>query len=78
MQSFRATSYLVISRPVNDYTSHVYVRIGTPFVYSTPIQEHSISDYDGDNGLNLLILVSITFPENFIVLNELNQKAYWV
>ena len=44
----------------------------------TPIQEHSISDYDGDNGLNLLILVSITFPENFIVLNELNQKAYWV
>ena len=47
-------------------------------VYITPIQEHSIFDYDGDNGLNLLILVSITFPENFIVLNELNQKAYWV
>ena len=45
---------------------------------NTPIQEHSIFDYDGDNGLNLLILVSITFPENFIVLNELDQKAYWV
>ena len=44
----------------------------------TSIQEHSIVDYDGENGLNLLILVSITFPENFIVLNELNQKAYWV
>ena len=52
--------------------------LGVTDMCTTPIQEHSIFDYDGDNGLNLLILVSITFPENFIVLNELNQKAYWV
>ena len=44
----------------------------------TPNQEHSIFDYNDDNGLNLLILASETFPENFIVLNELNLKAYWV
>ena len=42
----------------------------------TPIQEPSIFDFDGDNGLDLLIFVRITFPEIFSVLNGREQKAY--
>ena len=43
---------------------------------NTPIQEPSIFDFDGDNGLDLLIFVRITFPEIFSVLNGREQKAY--
>ena len=43
---------------------------------TTPIQEPSIFDFDGDNGLDLLIFVRITFPEIFSVLNGREQKAY--
>ena len=44
----------------------------------TPNQEHPIFDSDGDNRLNLLILIRIAFPENFRALNNQKQKAYYI
>ena len=68
--SFSASAFLSSSAASNSFI--------LPWIYNTPIQEHSIFDFDSDNGLDLSILVSITFPENFMVLNEVDQKAYWV